>query len=419
MNGNSNPLSAKHIIIVNFDFPPNFGIGGRRWGKLAKGFAQRGIHVHVVKAQSKDNRLSTWSEDVKSPLIETLDIRRKAELDRFNCQVPILNKLFYRLALALNRVKEKGTPYDLAIGSRAELFKTLDHYVNSYPVEWIFVSGAPFNLVYYVSEYVKQRSNLRMWADFRDPWIKAKNYGMPGLSDERREEEHRKAKHVFQIADVVSYPYAEAAFEMTELGMDASKLFELKHFFDPEDTLIEIPVRTDNRIKLVYGGDIYPDSEMHLGFLASALSTLKTSNRPLYDQLDIRIYSSAFHKLTQRFSEFKDIVLLQDSIGKRIFQEIGSADWVIVLLSEYNKDFFTTKYFEYLPFKKPMLYIGPEGKVSKSITHMKQGLMLNDFLMLLQNGELSEFKVDLSVNPDSGSLQERIDDILKKTGIIT
>jgi hypothetical protein len=46
------PTTKKHIILVNYDFPPNKGIGGRRWGKLAKEFAEQNCIVHVIKAEA-------------------------------------------------------------------------------------------------------------------------------------------------------------------------------------------------------------------------------------------------------------------------------------------------------------------------------------------------------------------------------
>jgi len=45
---------------------------------------------------------------------------------------------------------------------------------------------------------------------------------------------------------------------------------------------------------------------------------------------------------------------------------LHAADVLVVMNAEHNKDYKTTKFFEYLPLKKPLLYIGPEGFVSKS-----------------------------------------------------
>ncbi|MFM1999846.1 MAG: hypothetical protein RL204_1793, partial [Bacteroidota bacterium] len=76
-------LENKNIILINFDFPPNFGIGGRRWGKLAKGFVSKGFNVFVIKAAPLDNRISQWTVDVDHQSIKTHSISRKAQLDRY------------------------------------------------------------------------------------------------------------------------------------------------------------------------------------------------------------------------------------------------------------------------------------------------------------------------------------------------
>jgi hypothetical protein len=48
------------------------------------------------------------------------------------------------------------------------------------------------------------------------------------------------------------------------------------------------------------------------------------------------------------------------------------------MLADYNKDFFTTKFFDYLPYNKPIVYIGPDGAVRQFL--QKNGQQLTSFL---------------------------------------
>lgn len=414
-------MSNKHIVILNFDFPPNFGIGGRRWGKLAKGFAKKGIHVHVIKAVPKKGPSSTWSADVNSPLIESLSIPRRAELDRYHIGISIADKIFYRIALLMNTLRERGTPYDLAIGSRKDVFEALTKYISTFPIEWIFVTGAPFNFTFYAAEFVRDNPSLKLWVDFRDPWLNAKNYGMPGLNERRRAVEWNKAQLVLKTANFVSYPYMDAAKELAVLqeSFDKQKLCELPHFYDPDDIVSIAAERSDNRIRLVYGGDIYPGSDNFLIEFASQLRGLKSENTQLFNQLDIRFYTAAYDKVNEIFNDLREVVSAQNSIGKAFFQEIASADWLIILLSDYNKDFFTTKYFEFIPFAKPILFIGPAGRVSKTIISEKLGVGTTQFFEWIGTEKARAFAENLREGKPIGSLDERITFILEKTGLLS
>jgi hypothetical protein len=61
-----------------------------------------------------------------------------------------------------------------------------------------------------------------------------------------------------------------------------------------------------------------------------------------------------------------------------IFNVISESDFVLILLAEHNKDFKTTKFYEFLPFQKPYLYIGSLGQVAKNISEDEMGFVIKD-----------------------------------------
>jgi glycosyltransferase involved in cell wall biosynthesis len=411
MNSKSN-----HIVLINFDFPPNYGIGGRRWGKFAKELAALKIHVHVIKAEKKDNRNSHWTKDVESEFIHIYELKRKAELDRWSVGIGLLDKITYKTALAFNKWLDKGTPFDLAIGCQPQVNQYLDSITKKFPVEWIIATGAPFNLTYFAAEYVKQSPNLKLWVDLRDPWLDAQNYGMLGLSQKRKSVEESKALSVITNSTVVSCPTIDALQifkKITNQNID-HKLFELRHFYDPSDFVkrsLEIP---KNKIKIVYGGDIYIDSEKHIAKLVSDLKNLQESHPHIYQMLDIWFFSDTIFKIKNLFENLS-VIHLEKSIGNRIFEEISSCDWCMILLSEFNKNFFTTKYFEYQPYNKPYLYLGPDGMVLNEISKDNIGLEWSEFYKNLTTQDpLQLKKFEPKQASRKGSIQERTKELLEK-----
>jgi glycosyltransferase involved in cell wall biosynthesis len=413
MNSKSN-----HIILINFDFPPNYGIGGRRWGKFAKELATLKIHVHVIKAEKKDNRNSHWTKDVDSEFIHVYELKRKAELDRWRVGIGILDKITYKIALAFNKWLDKGTPFDLAIGCQSQINQYLDKITSQFPIEWIIATGAPFNLTYFAAEYVKHSQKLKLWVDLRDPWLDAQNYGMLGLSEKRKKAEEAKALSVITNSSVVSCPTIDALqiFKtITSQNID-HKLFELRHFYDPSDYVKTSLERPKNKIKIVYGGDIYIDSEKHIHKLVSDLKSLQQTHPLVYQMLDFRFFSDTIFKVKNLFENL-EVIRLEKSIGNRIFEEISSCDWCMILLSDFNKNFFTTKYFEYQPYNKPYLYLGPNGMVFNEISKEGIGMDWSQFYKNLTTNDPLELKSFVPKQASrKGSIQERTKDLLERMG---
>ena len=412
-------LENKNIILINFDFPPNFGIGGRRWGKISKGFASRGFNVYVIKSEPLDGQISHWTSDVQSSSIRTFSIPRKAQLTRFSVRNSALDRITYKLAIKLNERREKGTPFDLAIGWKVEFNRLLKQLLSETQAEWVFCTGAPFNLCYYAAEYLRENGGFKLWIDLRDPWLKAKNYGIPNLSKKRFNQEIDKVKSVLSNADVISSPSDILMDELRELdnGKWNNKLYELKHFYDPDDCPTFPQRPKGGEIRLVYGGEIYQEGELFLKKMALDLDFLKANHPAIYSRLKVSFYTVSPQKVSQFFKEHS-IVESSDSIGDRIFSEIALADFCIIFLAEHNRNFFTTKYFEYLPLRKPYLYIGPEGKVIKEIEAKKMGCSWQSFMDILIKDKLhlTEFGI-ASDQLENNSLSARVDKILALTNL--
>jgi hypothetical protein len=49
-----------------------------------------------------------------------------------------------------------------------------------------------------------------------------------------------------------------------------------------------------------------------------------------------------------------------------------------MMAADHNKNQFTTKFFEYLPLRKPFVYLGPEGELSKFIESNRLGRRLEN-----------------------------------------
>lgn len=378
-------LSSQAVIIVNFDFPPNQGIGGRRWAKFAKGLAAKGVRVYVIKADPvSSNKISPWTDETIHPLIEVHSIKRTYPESVSHPGKGWKRKFRYLWELNQLKKKTRGTIYDIAIGWQDVLTRKLTELVESKKVTQIIATGAPFNALYYCALFKKTHPGVKLLVDYRDPWLTAQNYGMPFLSADAKKFEAEKQHAVFQYADVIVSPYEELTNrlfdEAHEVMADKSKFKVLPHFYDDTEVLsasTHASKSPSNKVTFVYGGALYTGTGPMLDEWRDYLLQLQNSG----DILSKRLLFKVFTDNQPEAERFKDIPSVQTSptIGKRIFEELTSADFCIVMAAEHNKNQFTTKFFEYLPLRKPFIYFGPEGDISRFIEEHSLGRRIADF----------------------------------------
>jgi hypothetical protein len=112
------------------------------------------------------------------------------------------------------------------------------------------------------------------------------------------------------------------------------------------------------------------------------------------------------------FKSNADVVIFRKPIGNKIFKEIANAHYVIILLSEHNKNYLTSKFFEYLPYRKPYFYIGPEGHVSNTILTEELGVIAESINNLSEL--LSRIKEPLSTSVEKHELSIVTNEFLKR-----
>lgn len=410
------PTTKKHIILVNYDFPPNKGIGGRRWGKLAKEFAEQNCIVHVIKAEAlSDTDKSVWSEEVNSRNIFVHALPRVYPQILLTQPSNFFEKLQYRKALNAVKKNYKGTPYDISLGWKTHLVSKLNELAKKHPIEWVFATGAPWDMLRVVAEWKKEHPAIKYWADFRDPWLNARNYGMPFLSPEKKKEEEKKAESVIQCADVLSAPAMQILEHFSSLNLIDStnnKFFHLKHFHSEPKLTEQSFGFSSTEIIIEYGGEIYLDTEPFLEEMSKDLTKLRESNPALYERLQLNFHSTSFEKIQAVFKHHP-CVRISDSIGKKIEDRIAQAHWCMILLADHNKDFFTTKYFEYQTLGTPYLYLGASGEVLKSIEEENRGTSWEIFFQsLLKNKASNPNDFNQEAN-EKNSLASRVCEILE------
>jgi hypothetical protein len=370
---------GERILIVNFDFPMNEGIGGRRWAKFAKQLASEGTIVHAIKAAPiKENKTSPWWTDVRSERIHIHTLPRPVPEFFTHPGNGIEQKILYRLYKKYLQLADGGTIYDQSIGWDKPLKNKIRELIETQGISKIYATGAPWNMLRCVAEVKEQYPTIQLLVDYRDPWITAMNYGMRGLSRKRFQQEKDDQLFIIERANAVTAPndhLVREIYESDERLKDMwQKFHTLPHVIDPDDLEYEGEENyLDTKIRITYGGALYLGTERYLEQLVKACNSLYQEDKDLASQLSFEFFSppSAQRKILENCP----LIHVADPIGKELFSKMKSGNYSMILLAGHNKDFRTTKYYECLAMAKPLFFLGEHGEVSREIEENDIGLL--------------------------------------------
>ena len=97
-------------------------------------------------------------------------------------------------------------------------------------------------------------------------------------------------------------------------------------------------------------------------------------------------------------------------IGKQLFETLAGYDYVVFIYPFFVKDYLSTKFYEIIKCRIPIIYIGEKGIASDYITSNKLGIHFNaktltiDFQKFI-DGQI-QFDYDVKYNVDDFSFVE-------------
>jgi hypothetical protein len=351
----------QNALVINFKSPPFKGIGGRRWSKISKALIRHGVNVHLIRGNWLEGEVAKEfcnGTSVAIP-IQHPYYHSKSWFKRF-----IDRKEYYR-----RRWKGDYTFFDEGAYSIAALKSEIRSILRDNDIQWVFISCPPFSWTYEATRLIKTEfPKVKIWVDLRDPWLTANNWGIPGLNQKQRALEEKRHQYVGQLADFISSPAFEILQEFKDWQQE--KFIHLKHFYDADD-VSNLPIAESNsrdKRSWVYAGQFY------VGMEPFAQSLKDFSAR--FGNDEFHLFSKDLDKFQSQLNDSLNIQLVEEQ-GSQVFEKVKNCFGLILMLSDYNKDFFTTKFFDYLPFEKPIAYFGPDGKVSAFLK--QHGTLLTDY----------------------------------------
>ena len=396
-------MSNKKLLIICFSFPPSPGIGGRRWAKFASYLHRFGTDVQVLSAEYKGNQSSEWQKD-------TEDLEKANKVHFFKTgypsiiqQVPknIFEKIKYHLVLSWLKRKVKGNYYDRSSLCKVHLLNEVEKFIKL-GYRSILITVCPFYYSKYLLEIKRKYPNVRLYLDVRDPWTNNKTaFGYWNLSFKRFNFEKEAEREVVNGYDkILTVADGIGEFFVSEYGIKKDKIITLKNGFDSLD--FQHKTNQDNSKQvIIFTGNLYEKAEKSFLMLVNQLKALKVNNNAFFEQYEIHFYGEIHPNFKHYFTPelnlfFKGNIPLSDVFGK-----IASAKACLLFLTDDLNYSFSTKFYEYLSQKKPIIVFSNPGKTGEFVEEHNLGRQATadnfiEILKAIDNNEFYKKEFDIS-----------------------
>jgi hypothetical protein len=370
---------GRKVLIITYAFPPDYGIGARRWAKLSKYLFKAGCEVQILSFKKSDNtKKSPWSDDVKE---------FRGNVDRLSFKPPyyisdseantILKKLRYHFSRLYRSWTWKGYLYDSLFTSNKQIEEKLQEYYKK-GYRNIIATGAPFYLCYYVSRFALRYPDVTVVSDFRDPWTWGKGYGYPMMTKNRKLAEQKIEKETINMSSYITCPTQKMKDDLVAMYPEyLDKIKLLQHCMDIDDIEMQsIPkINNDASTKVVFGGTLYSGVE---SFLEEFLSFIDNHNKTMEKKIFCEFYVLNKVEDTAILKYAGKYVIFNVSISSKEFlKKVSSSDFYLAIYPDYFKDVLSTKFMELLHLTNNIIYIGEKGAISDFIEENEIGVRID------------------------------------------
>jgi glycosyltransferase involved in cell wall biosynthesis len=356
----------KDILIISYVFPPYPGVGGRRWAKFSKYLAKKNIRVHVICSQNPFDTESIYCNDIKDQMINTYPLDPKYPRVLLTTPNGLFGKISYRYQRKRLLSAARGSIYDKALFWKEQLEKKASELIEKNNIRTVIATGAPFRINYYACQLKKKFPQLKVINDLRDPWTWGVSYGFKDMDPQRKQFEEWMQTETVKESDVITAPVEAMCAHLRQLyPYYDSKIQLLPHGYDAEEFDMG---ENSNEDRILYYGTLYPNQKDRFNALATALAFSGKFSLDIFS--DTIRYKTCFEK----FGSAQYVKYHAPVEPAELFKQIAKSKVVLIMQPDNARDYITTKIYEIVYAKRPIIYIGKKGDLWNFISDNNLGL---------------------------------------------
>lgn len=368
------------VLIITYYWPPAGGSGVQRWLKFVKYLQNFDVEpiVYTVDNANYPKEDKTLLQEVptnikilKQPIWEPTNLLfwKKKEAQKSDVSNAVNNGF-------LSFIRGNFFIPDPKIFWVNSSVKFLHQYLKENKVDVVISTGPPHSM-HLIAQKLKQKTNIKWIADFRDPWSNLYyNEEFKQLSFAKKKNE-KLENSVFKNADCI---LTVSNSLKKEFDQKATRVEVITNGFDDEvvtNTLITL----DEKFSISYIGLLPKQSNPKLLF--KVLSTLCAEDTDFKANLKLNFIGDISEDVKKEIINYN---LLENTnfIGyvshKEAIAYQRKAQVLLLLIPNVAKSggILTGKLFEYLTAKRPILAMGPEtGDLSEILKNTSSGVVVD------------------------------------------
>ena len=365
------------VLIITYYWPPAGGSGVQRWLHFVKYLHEFGIEPVVFT--------------IANPNYPIEDISLYAQIPK-GIEV-IKQKIWEPNAFFGKKKKQTGAGFlqqnpsflqKLILYIRANYFipdarkfwirpsvRTITKYLKSNPVDWIITTGPPHS-AHLIGRAIKEKTNTKWLADFRDPWTEIDYFYQLPLSKKSLQKHHKLALSVLLKADIVTVVSNTMQEKYTKLGANCHVI---TNGYDGE--VLKDKPKLDTKFTLTHIGMLNADRNPIIFW--QILAEIIEENKAFKKLLQINLIGKIADEVTMSLRKYQleQYVNLTTYIPHDAIQAHQEKSQILLLFVNNvpsAKGIVTGKIFEYLRAQRPILALAPtDGDLANIITATNTG----------------------------------------------
>lgn len=362
-----------NLLLISYTFPPNTGIGGRRWAKFVKYFLKNGIGINVISTKSHSLN-SEWKEDIKDLKSKVLYL--DTDYPEILSKVPktIISKILYRLALIYVKLFSKGNFYDKSALIEKKLLAEVESLIVKKNITHVIITVAPFQYALFISKIIENHPKVVFVVDFRDPWINNRtSYGFEQLNSNRKEFEIQAEKKVVEkFHYVVSVSeYMTSYFKEKYFKTNSQKFLTFENGYDVNDFngLDLADSFNVNEVNIVFAGTLYKKAESAFEILRNRVYDLNKNAPALLEKVNWHFYGDVDMSRVRSFN-LPGKISYYGIVNKQVaLSAMKSSDACLLVLTDDINYSFSTKFCEYVYYRKPIIVVSDSSSPTGSFVN--------------------------------------------------
>lgn len=366
-----------NLLVISYYFPPYKRVGGRRWAKHTKYLTRLGKTTYVLTGEFPDSK-SSWDEDIveyedkitRIPLIPVYKPYFQKSLPKH-----IVDKLRWKWSYhrwQFRKKKLKGNYTDISFPNKENFYEKAKQLIKEKNIDTVILSVGPFDYSAIIPPLRQEYPAVKFVIDYRDK----REDSYEGLTTEQIRYEVAQEKAVLNAVDLVLTVNDDVSDTIRKIRPQA-KIITLPHCVDKDffdlSRLTPASVSNNAEDRFIYGGELYNGMEREVETFTRFFNLYRKQTGKNHEAFFYVPYPAYNRILEEGGVQVSGFLKKEDYIA-----ELLKSRFVLLFRPSWSAEAFSSKFFEILCLRKPVLYFGKEGSVSEFLIRNKLGFHIRE-----------------------------------------